>query len=69
MQQVKALRESKGLTQKELAEQSGVHPMKISKIEREEIDILNITLRTALALAKALEVPIENLIWPIGKAD
>ena len=66
MQRIKALRESKGLTQIQLAEKASVHVMKISKIERGEIDILNITLRTALSLAKALDVTVEDLLWPIG---
>lgn len=66
MQRIKALRESKGLTQIQLAEKASIHVMKISKIERGEIDILNITLRTALSLAKALDVTIEDLLWPIG---
>lgn len=66
MQRIKALRESKGLTQIQLAEKASIHAMKISKIERGEIDILNITLRTALSLAKALDVTIEDLLWPIG---
>lgn len=66
MQRIKALRESKELTQIQLAEKARIHAMKISKIERGEIDILNITLRTALSLAKALDVTIEDLLWPIG---
>lgn len=51
-----------GLTQGELAAKSGVHINQIGKLERGEASPLNITLKTALALADALGVEPGDLI-------
>ena len=49
-------------TQGELAAKSGVHINQIGKLERGEASPLNITLKTALALADALGVEPGDLI-------
>ena len=48
-------RKEAGLTLHALADKSGVNFMKIHQIERGKINVENITLRTALKLAQALE--------------
>ena len=50
------LRQSRGLTQKALAEQTGINIRQIQKIEKGEIKIDNITLKNAIALADALGI-------------
>lgn len=52
----------KGLTQKALAEQSGVNIRQIQKIEAGEIVAGNVSARNILALADALEVDPHDLI-------
>lgn len=49
-------RQSCGLTQKALAEQTGINIRQIQKIEKGEIKIDNITLKNAIALADALGI-------------
>lgn len=56
------LRKAAGLTQKALADASSVNIRQIQKIESGEIQIGNITLKTAIALADALQVPISSLL-------
>lgn len=51
-----------GLSQAELARKSGVSASQICKIESGEIDIRNITIHTAIALAKALDTTINELV-------
>ena len=58
---LKELRNAAGLTQKALADAAGVHIRQIQKIEKGEILIDNITLKTAIALAEALGAKIEDL--------
>ena len=51
-----------GLSQVELARKSGVSASQICRIESGEIDIRNITIHTAIALAKALDMTINELV-------
>jgi DNA-binding XRE family transcriptional regulator len=55
---LRKLRESKFLTQKELAEQAGVHEITVVRLEAED----NAQLSTAKKLAKALGVKPEELV-------
>lgn len=59
---LKQLRKNKGLTQKALADLSGVPLRTIQKYEGGEYHIENITLKMALKLSKALGVAAEDLI-------
>lgn len=51
-----------GLTQKELAEKAGINIRQIQKYESGEYDIGNMTLKNAIAIAKALECSVEDLM-------
>lgn len=51
-----------GLTQKELAEASGVHSRQIQRVELGEADAGNLAARNLLAIAEALGVPPKELI-------
>lgn len=51
-----------GLTQKALAEASGVNIRQIQKYESGEYDCGNMTLKNAVALAKALDCDAEDLL-------
>jgi transcriptional regulator with XRE-family HTH domain len=51
--QVRALRQSVGLSQEKLGFRAGIHPVSVSRIERAEI---NATVSTIYRLAKALRV-------------
>lgn len=59
---VKDARLSKGLTQKSLAQVAGINIRQIQKIEAGEIDIGNVTLRNAIALADALHTDVRELL-------
>lgn len=59
---LKILRLEKGYTLQELAAISGVNYMKIHQIESGKIKPENITIRTALKLAGALDCKPEDLI-------
>lgn len=50
------------MTQKELAEKSGINIRQIQKYESGEYDISNMTLRNAASLARVLECNIEDLL-------
>ncbi len=56
---LKALREKKGISLRELARLSGVDWMTIHRIEQEKADP---RLGTLAALAKALKVGVRNLV-------
>jgi transcriptional regulator with XRE-family HTH domain len=58
-QRIRELRKSKGWRQIDLAEQSGVHEVHISDLERGSREV---GLRTLLALAKALDVKLSELM-------
>ena len=51
-----------GMTQKELAEKSGVNIRQIQKYESGEYDIGNMTLRNAILLSEALECDVRDLL-------
>lgn len=51
---IKEMRKAKGLTQKQLAEQIGVNPRWVQKIENGEIELENITFMRAVKLIQAL---------------
>ena len=59
---LKQLRTNAGLTQKGLADVAGVNIRQIQKIEAGEIQIGNITLKNAKALADALHTSIDSLL-------
>ena len=61
-QRLKQLRISAGLTQQALADASGINIRQIQSIEAGKIQMANITLRNAKALADALQVPIDSLL-------
>ena len=58
----KQLRLEKGLTQKGLADATGVNIRQIQKIESGEISVSNITLKTAKALADVLRISVDSLL-------
>lgn len=51
-----------GLTQKELAEKSGINIRQIQKYESGEYDVGNMTLRNAILLSEALECDVRDLL-------
>ncbi len=59
---VSTARKLAGLTQKQLAELSGVNIRQIQRIENGESNIENITLKNAAALADALKIEIRDLL-------
>lgn len=59
---LKDLREAKDLTQEQLAKLSGVNKMQISRIERGQIKIENVSLANASAIANALNIHAEELL-------
>lgn len=59
---LKTLRKAAGMTQGDLAAASGVNIRQIQKIETGEIQVENITLKNAKALADALHVSIDSLL-------
>lgn len=58
---VQCLRQMRGLTQKELAERSGMTISQLQRIEYNERKVENLTLKTAIRLSKALGVDIEEM--------
>lgn len=59
---VRELRQAAGLTQKALADASGINLRQIQKIEAGEIRIENVTLGNAKKLAGAFGIQIEELL-------
>lgn len=51
-----------GMTQKELAEKSGVNIRQIQKYESGEYDVGNMTLKNAILLSEALECDVRDLL-------
>lgn len=60
---LKAARKASGLTQKQLAAQSGVKIRAIQLYEQNQLDLRRASVSSALALAKTLHCSIEDLIW------
>ena len=52
--EIKEIRKQRGLTQKQLAEQIGVSPRWVQKLEAGEIKLENITFINAIKLIRAL---------------
>ena len=59
---VRLLRENRGFTQEELADNSGLHPSHMSAIERGEVDV---TIKTLLRLGQALRVALSRLLTTV----
>ena len=53
---LKALRTKRGLTQRQLADKSGVHYVEIAQIETRKRNVRTLSLDTALRLCDALRV-------------
>ena len=59
---VRSLRVSRGITQKEHAEKSNINIRQVQKYESGEYDTGKMMLRNAIALADALECDVRELI-------
>ncbi|MDE5753740.1 MAG: helix-turn-helix transcriptional regulator [Oscillospiraceae bacterium] len=59
---IKEMREKKGLTRKELAELSGVHYKKVTDYENQYVHTENITVGNLYKIAQALECKIDDLL-------
>ena len=59
---LKEIRESKGITQKALAEMSGVNQRTVQNFEQGKNDIRQAAVIKVYALAKALDCTVEDLI-------
>lgn len=62
MSNLRKLRTEKNMTQKQLADASGVNSRQIQRIENGEGDMSNITLGNAIKLADALGVDVKELL-------
>lgn len=62
MTKLKEIRTNQNITQKKLAEISGVNIRMIQKYETGERDLNKAEVVTVYRLAKALDVPIEDLL-------
>ena len=60
---LKAARKAAGLTQKQLAAQSGVKLRAIQLYEQNQLDLRRASVSSALALANTLDCTIEDLVW------
>lgn len=59
---VKTYRKKQGLTQIVLANRAGLNIRQIQKIENDEVQTENVTLKTMQAIAQALNAKIDDLI-------
>ena len=59
---VKTYRKKQGLTQTDLANRAKLHIRQIQKIENDEVQTENVTLKTMQAIAQALNAKIDDLI-------
>ena len=59
---ISTLRKSRGMTQKELADKSGVNIRQIQKYEHGDLDVNNMTLVNAQHLAEALGVTADDML-------
>ena len=62
MSKLKKLRTEKNMTQKQLADGSGVNIRQIQRVENGDSDMSNITLGNAIKLADALGVDVKELL-------
>lgn len=62
MAELKELRKFMNLTQKDLAEKTGMNIRQIQKLEKGEIDVNNITAKNAQALSSALGCSVEEML-------
>lgn len=62
MSTLKEMRKLCGMTQRELAEKSGINIRQIQKYESGEYSIENMTSKTASAIAESLGITMEELI-------
>lgn len=62
MNKIKKLRMEKSLTQEELARVSDIKLSTLQKLERVDANLGKMALRTAVKLAKGLEIRAEELI-------
>ena len=62
MSKLKKLRTAKNMTQKQLADGSGVNIRQIQRVENGDSDMPNITLGNAIKLADALGVDVKELL-------
>lgn len=60
---LKATRKAAGLTQKQLAAQSGVKLRAIQLYEQNQLDLRRASVSSAMALAKTLDCTIGDLVW------
>lgn len=60
---LKAARKAAGLTQKQLAVQSGVKLRAIQLYEQNQLDLRRASVPSAMALAKTLDCTIGDLVW------
>lgn len=59
---IKEIREQKGLERKELSEKTGIHYSKIKDYENKYIKIENVPVGNLDKIAKALECTVDDLI-------
>lgn len=59
---IKTYRKKQGLTQTDLANLAGLNIRQIQKIENDEVQTENVTLKTMQAIARALKTKIDDLI-------
>lgn len=59
---IKTYRKKQGLTQTDLANRAGLNIRQIQKIENDEVQTENVTLKTMQAIAQALNAKIDDLI-------
>lgn len=59
---IKTYRKKQGLTQTDLANRAGLNIRQIQKIENDEVQTENVTLKTMQAIAQVLNAKIDDLI-------
>lgn len=59
---IKTYRKKQGLTQTDLANRAGLNIRQIQKIENDEVQTENVTLKTMQAIAQALNAKIDDLM-------
>lgn len=59
---IKTYRKKQGLTQTDLANRAGLNIRQIQKIENDEVQTENVTLKTMQAIAQAFNAKIDDLI-------